>query len=212
MVKLVAKFVIELCIAIVLFFVLVKYTPVFDDLLPGTVNEQTEATTQQEDSKDNTSQNPTNASSKQSGTSSESTTTIAQTNTQSKPDAPAATIFYNEYGTRISQRQYLAQNFAVDTRGGTTQGDDLIVAIQKFQQQKNSRVYPQYNASCSTPWGTSIAHGESVIAYHSSTSRSDNLCNGQTRYCNNGRLSGTYTQQSCDYLVDGKQGDVTIIE
>ena len=52
-------------------------------------------------------------------------------------------------------------------------------------------------ASCSLPWGGSIGHGANVTAYQSSSVSCSSSCNGQTRTCNNGTLSGTYTNQSC---------------
>ena len=52
-------------------------------------------------------------------------------------------------------------------------------------------------ASCNLPWGGSVAHGGSVTAYQTSSVSCLNSCNGQTRSCNNGTLSGSYTNQSC---------------
>lgn len=51
-------------------------------------------------------------------------------------------------------------------------------------------------ASCSLPWGGSIASGQSVTAYQVSVSSN---CPGaaETRTCDNGTLSGSYTYQSC---------------
>lgn len=52
-------------------------------------------------------------------------------------------------------------------------------------------------ASCSLPWGGSINHNQSATAYQSSSVPCGSSCNGQTRTCNNGSLSGSYTNSSC---------------
>ena len=51
--------------------------------------------------------------------------------------------------------------------------------------------------SCSLPWGGSIAHGASVTAY--STSLPTGPCSSfaETRSCDDGSLSGSYTHGSC---------------
>jgi len=48
---------------------------------------------------------------------------------------------------------------------------------------------------CVSPWGGFVANGSSVTAYLSSTAAS---CQSETRVCNNGVLSGSYTNQSCE--------------
>lgn len=50
---------------------------------------------------------------------------------------------------------------------------------------------------CSLPWGGSISHGSSVTAYQSSSVPCGGSCNSQTRSCNNGFLSGSYTNSNC---------------
>ena len=51
-------------------------------------------------------------------------------------------------------------------------------------------------ASC-TFNGQTVASGQSVTAYQSSSVASGNQCVSQTRTCSNGTLSGTYTNASC---------------
>lgn len=48
-------------------------------------------------------------------------------------------------------------------------------------------------APCTLPWGGSISHGDSVTAWLTSSG----TCTSQTRTCNNGVLSGSYTFQTC---------------
>jgi hypothetical protein len=57
-------------------------------------------------------------------------------------------------------------------------------------------------ASCSLPWGGTLAHGGSVTAYLAS-SVCGTSCTSQTRTCSNGSLSGSYTNQSCTVKTTG---------
>jgi len=59
---------------------------------------------------------------------------------------------------------------------------------------------PQSNP-CALPWGGTIAHGQSVVAFQASTITcpSAAACNSQVRSCSNGTLSGSFTRQSCSY-------------
>lgn len=52
-------------------------------------------------------------------------------------------------------------------------------------------------ASCTLPWGGSLAHNSSVTAYAASSVPCGSSCTSQTRSCNNGSLSGSYGAQSC---------------
>ncbi len=54
---------------------------------------------------------------------------------------------------------------------------------------------------CMTPWGYKIEHGESVLAYQQ-LKNTPNICNIERRFCWNGKLSGTYTQQWCSVNED----------
>lgn len=50
-------------------------------------------------------------------------------------------------------------------------------------------------ASCTSPWGAPVAHGGSVSAYLAAAPTG--ACTSESRACDNGVLSGSYTQQSC---------------
>lgn len=52
-------------------------------------------------------------------------------------------------------------------------------------------------SQCATPWGSIIAHGTSIPAYLSSSVPFGSTCTSQTRTCDNGALSGSYTAGSC---------------
>lgn len=52
-------------------------------------------------------------------------------------------------------------------------------------------------APCSLPWGGSINDSQSVTAYAAGSVACGSSCSAQTRTCNNGSLSGSYTNQSC---------------
>lgn len=51
--------------------------------------------------------------------------------------------------------------------------------------------------SCDLPWGGSISHGNSIIAFQSESVPSGSTCNSQTRNCNDGNLDGSYIHSSC---------------
>ena len=51
--------------------------------------------------------------------------------------------------------------------------------------------------SCTRPWGGTVANGASITAYQASSVACGSACASQTRVCNNGTLSGSYTNQSC---------------
>ena len=51
-------------------------------------------------------------------------------------------------------------------------------------------------ADCITPWWYKIEHWDSVLAYQQMDS-APNICNIERRFCRNGKLSWTYTQQWC---------------
>ena len=50
---------------------------------------------------------------------------------------------------------------------------------------------------CNIPWGGTLNHGSSVVAWQNSSVPCGNSCQNQTRTCNDGSLSGSYTNQSC---------------
>lgn len=64
--------------------------------------------------------------------------------------------------------------------------------------------YPNQNcvvdvppANCTAPWGGAIAHGTSVLAYQTSSVTAPATCRSETRTCNDGTLSGGFTNQNC---------------
>jgi hypothetical protein len=52
-------------------------------------------------------------------------------------------------------------------------------------------------ASCSLPWGGTLAHGGSATAYQAATVSYGSSCSSETRTCSNGSLSGSYQYQYC---------------
>ena len=64
-------------------------------------------------------------------------------------------------------------------------------------------------APCLLPWGGTIAHNGSVLAHQFATVPCGSVCGlSEDRVCNNGVLSGTYTNQNCSVAacVDGTCG------
>lgn len=51
--------------------------------------------------------------------------------------------------------------------------------------------------TCTLPWGGTIASGGSVTAYQTSSVVSPTPCASELRFCTDGVLGGTYTNQSC---------------
>lgn len=51
--------------------------------------------------------------------------------------------------------------------------------------------------SCTTPWGTTVVDGGSVVAFQNATEACGGSCTMETRVCNNGTLTGSYTNQNC---------------
>ena len=52
-------------------------------------------------------------------------------------------------------------------------------------------------ASCPLPWGGALPHGQSTLAWTSSSVPCGGTCTSQTRICDNGTLSGSATAASC---------------
>ncbi|HUX81124.1 MAG TPA: hypothetical protein VMV38_02270, partial [Candidatus Paceibacterota bacterium] len=55
--------------------------------------------------------------------------------------------------------------------------------------------------TCNLPWGGTITNGVSVTAFQSATVQSPATCVSQTRTCNTGTLSGSYTHGTCTVLT-----------
>lgn len=70
----------------------------------------------------------------------------------------------------------------------------------------NGGIYSPATASCNLPWGGTVAHGGTVAAYQSPSVVSPASCVSESRVCNNGTLSGTYTNQSCTTITNGACG------
>lgn len=55
-----------------------------------------------------------------------------------------------------------------------------------------------YYNPCSISWNESILHGESIVAYRNQTYPCGETCENETRTCNDGTLSGTFTNETCN--------------
>ncbi len=87
---------------------------------------------------------------------------------------------------RSSPVQVGALNDWIQVEGGYYSG---------FALRSGTAVAPP--ASCTLPWGGTIASGTSVVAYQSANVASGGSCVSENRLCVNGVLSGSYTNQSC---------------
>lgn len=63
------------------------------------------------------------------------------------------------------------------------------------------------DGSCALPWGGTLADGDSVTAYQSSSVISPATCVSETRSCFHGVLSGSYTHSNCN--VGTRSGSLT---
>lgn len=52
-------------------------------------------------------------------------------------------------------------------------------------------------ADCTTPWGQPVSHGGSVSAYQTASVAFGSTCVSEVRQCDNGDLSGSYSQGAC---------------
>jgi hypothetical protein len=59
---------------------------------------------------------------------------------------------------------------------------------------------PVSQASCTAPWGSTIASGVSVIAFLADTVTAPATCSAETRTCTDGYFSGSYQYASCTVL------------
>lgn len=67
-------------------------------------------------------------------------------------------------------------------------------------EEKGIHIIDDYR-SCSTPWGYSVQHGASVLAYQQDFNTPD-MCKIERRFCWDGDLSWTFEQQSCSVNSD----------
>lgn len=53
--------------------------------------------------------------------------------------------------------------------------------------------------SCTTPRWSKINHWQSIVAYQNAATAFPNICEFETRYCNDGKLDWTYQFQNCEF-------------
>lgn len=88
--------------------------------------------------------------------------------------------------------EYLLRGDLVELPEGAAR---YVVAMYGLEPKVQQKVLE--GKSCMTPRGYEIEDGDSVLAYEQ---RADApfVCNIQRRSCENGKLSGTFVQKSCD--------------
>lgn len=87
----------------------------------------------------------------------------------------------------------------------TRSGNTCIPNTQKPPATRTPTPTPQL-ASCNL-YGRVIAHGGSITAYQSSSVPFGQTCKAETRSCDNGQMSGTYTNIWCT-VQPGSSGEV----
>lgn len=101
-------------------------------------------------------------------------------------------------GTLASGQAVSAYLQSIVPYGGSCQSE-----VRSCTNGSLSGSYTQFSctvqaaAQCSLPWGGQLASGGSALAYQYSSVPYGSTCNQEYRTCNNGSLSGAYTNQSC---------------
>ncbi len=101
----------------------------------------------------------------------------------------------------------MPSGLALVLRDGATEVDRIEVILGRDGEDAacpddpDTPVEPDPPVSCSSPWGSTVAHGSSITAYDAASVPAGETCDSQTRSCNDGTLSGTYTQETC-YVED----------
>ena len=101
----------------------------------------------------------------------------------------------------------MPSGLALVLRDGATEVDRIEVILGRDGEDAacpddpDTPVEPDPPVSCSSPWGSTVAHGGSITAYDAASVPAGETCDSQTRSCNDGTLSGTYTQETC-YVED----------
>jgi len=86
----------------------------------------------------------------------------------------------------FSSGNHTITGYAVDTPSGNN-------VILPYGTNPITINCPAAPANCNLPWGGTLASGSSVTAYQSSSVPCGSSCANETRTCNNGTLSGSYT-------------------
>lgn len=60
----------------------------------------------------------------------------------------------------------------------------------------------QANQDCTLPWGATLQHGVTTVAYQAASVTSGNSCVSELRSCSSGMLSGSYQYPACTVRVD----------
>jgi len=106
---------------------------------------------------------------------------------------------------------YAPANSGADADGCILEVDPkvgvLVAGGVCISDGKQINCAPAATASCTLPWGGTLADGKSITAYQASAG---NTCPSETRACTAGRLSGSYTYASCTQ-TDGCTWDHTPI-
>jgi len=78
-------------------------------------------------------------------------------------------------------------------------GETMELAVTALGRTETFTVRPREPASCETPWGTPMAHGETIQPYLDALVSYNSVCRTAGRTCADGRLGGTatYIHESC---------------
>ncbi len=114
------------------------------------------------------------------------------------PSGAVAVVQGNNQAFTISPSvDYSISSVLVDSVNQGAISSYTFTNVQAGHTISASFTYTPPPASCSLPWGGTLASGSSVTAYLASSVPYGSSCTSETRTCTNGSLSGSYTNQSC---------------
>lgn len=115
------------------------------------------------------------------------------------------------WGATVSHgSDVLAYQNATEPFGGSCTSETRTCnngALAGAYTSENCTVTPP--ADCTPPWGGTVTHGNDITAYLNADEPFGGSCMSQTRSCNNGTLSGAYTNESCSVSTDPCDGSPT---
>ncbi|MDD2565775.1 MAG: InlB B-repeat-containing protein, partial [Candidatus Gracilibacteria bacterium] len=131
-----------------------------------------------------------------------STTTYNTTASTTACNYKCSTGYHYESGCISNTKACTIANGAGSQTWSATRGTCTVTSCNSGYVQSSNTCVP---ASCTTPWGATVANGASVTAYSATSATSPTTCASiaQQRTCTNGVLSNTYNNNICTDITNG---------